>query len=34
MYFAMYGSRKQNYADKEENNRRIHANAKIAIDEK
>lgn len=23
MYFVMYGSRKQNYADKEENNRRI-----------
>ena len=34
MYFAMYGSRKQNYADKEEITEEFHANAKIAIDEK
>ena len=34
MYFVMYGSRKQNYADKEEITEELHANAKIAIDEK
>ena len=34
MYFVMYGSRKQNYADKEEITEEFHANAKIAIDEK